>query len=329
MFRGKDNRHVVSIHDFSKDDILDFVDITQRIKENHAGYSAALKGKRMARLFYSASTRTFETHGEAMRRLGGQAELGFRSTEGTSAKKGESLASTLRMYQRYGADVIVLRHPRDGSARYATDIVNGPWIINGGDGNNEHPTQNMMDIFTINEKQGRLDGLTVIFFGDLRYGRTTRLVYPLSLFDGNRFVFLAHPAVSMPEHVKEYLRNRNVEFDEFRDPKIFPDLVHEADIAYGSRNQEERWPREGTTEGDLMRREVINSVVLTKAVIKRACPRENFMVMHPLPRDMRAPCITDDVKETPYCWYDEQAENGVYARMGILYSQFHDWWLDE
>lgn len=327
MFRDKDNRHVVSIRDFFQDDLLDFVDITGRIKDNQPDYATKLESRKMARLFYSASTRTFETHGEAMRRLGGEAELGFRSTEGTSAKKGESLASTLRMYERYGADVVVLRHPRDGSARYATDVVNKAWVINGGDGNNEHPTQNLMDVFTINEKQGKLKGLTILFFGDLRYGRTTRLVYPMSLFEGNRFVFLSHSAVSMPDHVKDYLKKVGG-FEEFHNPSMFPDLIHEADIAYGSRNQEERWPREGTTDGDLMRREVRNHVVLTKGIINRAEPKENFIVMHPLPKDMRAPCITDDVEKTPYCWYDEQAENGVYARMGILYSQFHDWWLD-
>ncbi len=326
MFRDKDNRHVVSIRDFLKEDLFDFLGTTGVIKTKQGTYKETLTGKKMARLFYSDSTRTYETFGEAMRRLGGEASLGFRNIQGTSVKKGESLKSTIHMYERYGADVIVMRHPKDGSAKYATDVAKKAWIINGGDGNNEHPTQNLMDIYTIQEKQCRLDDLTILFFGDLRYGRTTRLVYPMSLFEGNKFIFLSHPVVSMPNYIKDFLKENGTQFEEFSDPKMFPELINNCNIAYGSRNQEERWAIEGTTEGDEIRREVRNCVVLTKGIINRAEPKDNFIVMHPLPKDGKYPCITDDVEETPYCWYEQQAENGVYARMGILYSQFGVEW---
>lgn len=328
MFRGKETRHVVSILDFSTQDLLDFVHITGKIKANEEAYRGALKGKSMARLFFSDSTRTYESSGEAMERLGGRATLGFRTTQGTSVNKGESLKSTIEMYEEYGADVIVLRHPRDGSSRYAVDVAKSALIINGGDGSNEHPTQNLMDIFTIHERHGRLDHLTVVFFGDLKYGRATRLVYPMSLFEGNRFVFLSHPSVSTPDYVKDTLRQRGAEFDEIHDPEMFPALVSKADIAYGSRNQEERWPEEGTQEGDEMRRVVRNYAVLTRGVINRAKPRDGFMIMHPLPQNMWFPEIPDDVKETPHYWCRKQAKNGIYSRMGMLYSQFHNWWLD-
>jgi aspartate carbamoyltransferase catalytic subunit len=328
MFRNKDNRHIVSIRDFSQQDLIDFLDITKKIKADPGSYSEVLKGKKMATLFYNDSTRTYETHKEAMWRLGGEARMGFRNPQGTSVKKGETLKSTIHMYERWKADVIVLRYPNDGAAVYASEVAKKAWIINGGDGNNEHPTQNLLDLFTINENQHRLEDLTILFFGDLKYGRTTRLVYPMSLWPNNKYVFLTHPMVGMPDHVKDFLKQNGGEFEEYSDPKMFTELIHNCDIAYGSRNQEERWPGEKTNDGKEMRREVRNDIVLTKGTINRADPRKNFIVMHPLPKDQKYPCITDDVEETPYCWYDPQAENGIPSRMGYIFSQFKDWWVD-
>jgi len=316
MFTGKDSRDIVSIKDFSIDDIAVFLEKTYDIKGNPEKYSGSLRNGRLARLFYEPSRRTYESFGIAMTRLGGEAETGFRTPKGTSVEKGESIKSNIRMCEQYGATVIVIRHPRDGSARYAADITELP-VINGGDGHNEHPTQNLMDLFTIHEKQGRLDNLKILFFNDLRFGRATRLVYPLSLYENNVFYFLSHPYVKTPGNIKEFLNKKGAKYREFFDPGDLPDILHEVDVAYGSRTQEERFPQ--TEEGREMLMEVRDYIVLSKEIIQKAEPKRNLIIMHPLPKDREHPCILDDVEETNYCHYNKQAGNGIPARQAMLY----------
>jgi aspartate carbamoyltransferase catalytic subunit len=317
MFRVKGSRDIISIREFSVDDIGVFLEKACDIKNNPGEYSSFLEGKSLARLFYEPSRRTNESFRLAMERLGGEANIGFTTPKGTSVEKGESIRSNIRMCEQYGATCIVIRHPRDGSARYAADVTELP-VINGGDGYNEHPTQNLMDLFTIHEKQGRLDNLKILFFNDLKYGRTTRLVYPLSKFPKNRFYFLSHRNVRMPENVKHYLNANAVKWEESLNPRDFPDILSEVDVAYGSRTQNERFPK--TPEGQEMLYDVMDYVVLSKKTLKAAKPNKNLMIMHPLPVDEEHPCLQiEELEDEPFAYWNQQAGNGIPARQAMLY----------
>jgi len=306
-------KDILSIQDFSKQDIEEFLLVAKDIKSNPGNYSELMKGKNMALMFFEPSTRTYTSFRNAMVRLGGGISMDFRHPKGTSLEKKESMESTFAMGREYGTDVVVMRHPRDGSAKYAADVTDMP-IINGGDGHNEHPTQNLMDLFTIHERFGRLDNLTFLFFNDLKFGRATRSIIPLSLYEGNKFIFLSHPFLTAPESVKKPLDQKGVKWEEFTSKDVFPELLQKADVVYASRTQEERFPK--TVEGQEMLKKVRDSIVLTNDVIDKAKPKESMIIMHPLPMDKDHPCIAQDV--TRHAHWNRQAGNGIPARQAML-----------
>lgn len=308
-------RNVLSISDFSPQDIERFLSLTQHLKREPQAYRDAFQGRYCALLFFEPSTRTYTSFRNAFERLGGSVSMEFRHPKGTSLEKRESIESVFSMAKEYSSDVMVIRHPRDGAAKYAAEVSDIP-VINGGDGHHEHPTQNLMDLFTIYERFGKLDHLTFLFFNDLRFGRSSRLIIPLSQYEGNRFLFLSHPYVKAPEYVKRLLDQKGRQWEECFEQQTFPELLRRADVCYSSRTQEERFPK--TTEGKEMLQQVRGSFVLTKHVLEEAKPKEQFIIMEPLPIDRLYPTIHPEVAATPWAYWNQQAGNGIPARQAIL-----------
>ena len=292
-------KNIISISEFSRDDLELIVNTAKKLKISPR--NDLLKNKLIASCFFEASTRTRLSFETAIQRLGGRV-IGFSDANSTSlAKKGETLADSLRIITSY-ADALVMRHHHEGAARLATDVSPVP-IINAGDGSNQHPSQTILDLFTIYETQGSLDKLNVAFIGDLKYGRTVHsLAQALSLY--NARLFLVSPeSLAMPEYLLDELENKNIEYH------ICPTIesvIPEVDILYMTRVQKERFDE---TEYSHLRAKFI----LTPEILQKAKP--NLKVLHPLPRIDE---ITIEVDQTPYAYYFQQAANGVYARQAIL-----------
>lgn len=292
-------KNIISISEFSRDDLELIVNTAKKLKNSPR--NDLLKNKLIASCFFEASTRTRLSFETAIQRLGGRV-IGFSDANSTSlAKKGETLADSLRIITSY-ADALVMRHHHEGAARLATDVSPVP-IINAGDGSNQHPSQTILDLFTIYETQGSLDKLNVAFIGDLKYGRTVHsLAQALSLY--NARLFLVSPeSLAMPEYLLDELENKNIEYH------ICPTIesvIPEVDILYMTRVQKERFDE---TEYSHLRAKFI----LTPEILQKAKP--NLKVLHPLPRIDE---ITIEVDQTPYAYYFQQAANGVYARQAIL-----------
>ena len=308
-------KNIISITDFSRKDIDAFIRVASDTKKNPGKYSEHLQGKDMALLFFEPSTRTYTSFRNAMTRLGGSISMEFRNPAGTSVEKQESMESTFAMAREYGTDILAIRHPRDGAAKYAADVTDIP-VINGGDGHNEHPTQNLMDLFTVHERFGRLDNLTFLYFNDLKYGRATRAILPLSKYKGNRFIFISHPLVGLPEGFKRLLDRSGCEWEEHSEQAQFPGLLGRADVAYGSRTQEERFPK--TPEGREQLKKVRGSIVLTPEALQKAKPKQGLIILHPLPMDKNYPCIAPEVAGTGHGHWNSQAGNGIPARQAML-----------
>lgn len=292
-------KNIISISEFSRDDLELIVNTAKKLKTSPR--NDLLKNKLIASCFFEASTRTRLSFETAIQRLGGRV-IGFSDANSTSlAKKGETLADSLRIITSY-ADALVMRHHHEGAARLATDVSPVP-IINAGDGSNQHPSQTILDLFTIYETQGSLDKLNVAFIGDLKYGRTVHsLAQALSLY--NARLFLVSPeSLAMPEYLLDELENKNIEYH--ISPTI-ESVIPEVDILYMTRVQKERFDE---TEYSHLRAKFI----LTPEILQKAKP--NLKVLHPLPRIDE---ITIEVDQTPYAYYFQQAANGVYARQAIL-----------
>jgi len=296
-FKG---RSIISISDFSKDDILHVLDTAKRLEEMPEK-GRLLQGKIMASLFFEPSTRTRLSFEAAMQGLGGSV-VGFADPNVTSAKKGETLHDTIKMVERY-ADAIVMRHPRDGAAKLASDSTGKP-VINAGDGVNQHPSQMLLDLYTIRKVQGRIAGLHVAMVGDLKYGRTVHsLALALAKF-GCRMSFVAPPSLRMPQHYLDELRRQGISFSE---AERIEDVVDDADILYMTRIQKERFP-------DVEEYNKVKDVyTLHPGLLKGV--KDNLRIMHPLPRVTE---ITTDVDDTPYAHYFEQAANGIPVRQALL-----------
>ena len=335
MFRGKEKRHILSINDFSKDDILDLIGTTYEMKAHPEKFEGSLKGWKVAEMFYGVSSRTFDSFGQAARDLGGTADMGFRTPAGTAIEKGEALVSSGQTYRGYGANVIVLRHTLDGAARYMAEALDDNfergladkrvWVIEGGTGNKEHSTQNFLDLFTFHEAYGRLNGLRCAIIGDLLYGRTIRFVLPLSLFDDIEVTFLSHPRLALAEDIRRTLDERGVKYNEVFDPDALPDILPNVDFVYGSRNQENRFPH--TAEGEELKRAVRDFAVVDKRLLNSLSLHDNFRVFHALPIDKGHPCIKYDVEETPHCGYLRESENGYHTRKVELFKIGHEEWI--
>jgi aspartate carbamoyltransferase catalytic subunit len=293
------NKSLVSITDFSKDEILKIVDLAAEFEANPN--QKVLDGKVVGSLFFEPSTRTRLSFETAINRLGGRV-IGFTDSSSSSTTKGETLKDTIKMVSNY-ADLIVMRHPLEGSARYASEQSRVP-VINAGDGANQHPTQTLLDLYSIKKTQGTLENLCIFMVGDLKYGRTVHsLLMAMSHFNPV-FHFISPNELKMPQEYKIFLDNKGIKYYEHKE---FTDILGQADILYMTRVQKERF------SDPIEYEKVKNAYVLRNKML--ANTRENLRILHPLPRVNE---IHTDVDANPKAYYFEQAENGVYARMAIM-----------
>jgi aspartate carbamoyltransferase catalytic subunit len=260
-----------------------------------------LKGYVLGALFFEPSTRTRLSFETAMLRLGGGV-VGFATAGSTSAAKGESLADTIRTVDQY-VDVIAMRHPQIGSAREAAEVADAP-VINGGDGAGQHPTQALLDLFTIQSERDQVDGNTLVLCGDLKYGRTVHAGVELYKHYDCKLIFVAPDRLQMPPEITSRLRQSGVEVEETSDLEL---ALRQADVLYMTRIQKERF--EDPAEYERLK----GSYVLTREMVERIRP--DVTVMHPLPRVDE---ITTDVDSLPNAAYFRQAQNGVYVRMALF-----------
>lgn len=295
------NRHIISIPEFTRSELELIVDTAARLKAEPN--PELLKNKVVASCFFEPSTRTRLSFETAVQRLGGTV-IGFDNGGNTSlAKKGESLADSVQVISSY-VDAFVMRHPQEGAARLASEFSNGVPVVNGGDGANQHPTQTLLDLFSIYETQGTLDNLNVAFVGDLKYVRTVHsLTQALAKFTNIRFFFIAPEVLAMPDYLCQELEEAGIAFSTHAS---IEEVVPELDILYMTRVQKERFDE---SEYAHMK----SAYILSADTLKTARP--NLKVLHPLPRVDE---ITTDVDKTPHAYYFQQAENGVYAREALL-----------
>jgi aspartate carbamoyltransferase catalytic subunit len=297
---GFEGRDIISIKDFSKDEINYVFKVAKNMEPLAVKGSEMLRSKILATLFFEASTRTRLSFESAMHRLGGST-IGFAEAETASVKKGENLADTVRTVENY-ADVIALRHPLEGAARLAAEFSKVP-IINGGSGAEEHPTQALLDMYTMVKEKGKIEKLKIAFVGDLRYGRTVHsLAYALSLFDVE--LYLVSPeTLRMRREVLQTIKERIPVTEKTSLERIVP-LV---DVLYVTRIQKERFP-------DLAEyAKVKGSYRIDLEALSEA--KKDLIILHPLPRvDEIAP----EVDDTPYARYFQQVRNGIVVRMALL-----------
>lgn len=292
----------VSICDFSRKDIEFVLAKAEEMESMHPKEkSKILEHKIVASLFFEPSTRTKESFSTAIHNLGGKS-IGFSGTSGTSIAKGESLHDTIKMFSGY-ADLIVMRNPIEGSARYASEISKAP-IINGGDGANQHPTQTLLDLYTIKKAFGKIDSLNIGLVGDLKYGRTVHsLLYALANFENVNVYCISPEILKMPENIIEDVKGRvNI-----KETSELEEFLPELDILYATRIQKERFASEFEYE------RVKNVFILGKEILKNTKP--DFKIMHPLPRVNEIKQELDSCKEALYF---EQAKNGVPTREALL-----------
>jgi aspartate carbamoyltransferase catalytic subunit len=292
-------KSLISIHDFTKEEILHILDVAQEFEKNKS--QNILQGKVVASLFFEPSTRTRLSFETAANRLGARV-IGFSDAGNTSVSKGETLKDTIKMVSNY-VDLIVMRHPLEGSSRYASEVASVP-VVNAGDGANQHPSQTLLDLYTIKQTQNRIDNISINMVGDLKYGRTVHsLLQALSHFSP-KFTFTAPEELGMPEEYKEFLIEKGIPYMETTD---LNSSINDVDILYMTRVQQERF-------SDPMEYEKVKNVYrLTAEMLTGARP--NMKILHPLPRVNE---IAQDVDDTPYAYYFKQAENGMYIRMAII-----------
>lgn len=293
------NRSLVSIDDFSKDEIIRILDRAAEFEAQPV--QKLLEGKVVATLFFEPSTRTRLSFESAINRLGGKI-VGFADSSSSSVTKGETLHDTIRMVNSY-CDLIVMRHPYEGSARYASEIASVP-VINAGDGANQHPTQTLLDLYSIRKTQGTLDNLNIFMVGDLKYGRTVHSLLMAMARWNTTFNFISPEELRMPDEFKLYLDSSGLKYYEHLD---FSEIISKADIIYMTRVQRERF------SDPIEYEKVKNVYVLRNAMLRNTKP--TMKILHPLPRVNE---IHTDVDSNPKAYYFEQALNGVFTRQAIL-----------
>lgn len=291
---------IVSINDLTKQDLLSLLEMAALFEADPN--KNLLEGKVIATLFFEPSTRTRLSFETAVNRLGGRI-IGFSDPAATSTSKGETLKDTIKMVSNY-ADLIVMRHYLEGAAQYATEVTDIP-IINAGDGAHQHPSQTMLDLYSIYKTQGRLDDITVTMVGDLKYGRTVHsLLQALSNFRV-KFNFVACKELKMPEEFIAFCRAKNIPFTE--SAEFSREIINSSDILYMTRVQRERF-------ADLDEYERVKDLYnLNNEMLKDS--RENLRVLHPLPRVNE---ISQDVDDSPKAYYFQQAKNGLFARQAMI-----------
>jgi len=296
-------RDIISIKDFSREEIEYILEYAKKMipYANGEKHTNILNEKILATLFFEPSTRTRLSFESAMHRLGGKV-IGFADPSGTSQKKGESLADTIRMADAY-SDAIVIRHPQEGAARLAAEFAEAP-ILNAGDGAGQHPTQCLLDLFTILTEKNKIKGNNIVLLGDLKYGRTVHsLAYALSLFKAD-LTFVSPDTLKMPKEVINECKEFGVE------PNSTSNLekaIKEADVLYVTRIQRERFPDAEEYN------KVVGTYKVDNNLLKQA--KQDLIILHPLPRVVE---IDPEVDNTPHALYFKQAFNGVPVRMALL-----------
>jgi len=295
------NKSLVSINDFSKDEYIQILDRAEEFEKRPT--QKILEGYVVATLFFEPSTRTRLSFESAVNRLGGRV-IGFSDSSSSSTQKGESLRDTILTVGNY-SDLIVMRHPREGAARFASEVSKVP-IINAGDGANQHPTQCLLDLYSIRKTQGTLNNLNIAFVGDLKYGRTVHsLVMAMCNFNAT-FHLVSPVELKLPSVVKDSIKSNNLEYHQYTE---LEDVIPTADIIYMTRIQRERF-------SDPMEYEKVkNSYILKNKMLANSKP--NLKILHPLPRVNE---INEDVDSNPKAYYFEQALNGVYVREALMAS---------
>lgn len=294
------NSSLVSIADLSRDKILYLMEMAQEFEQYPN--RKLLDGRIVATLFFEPSTRTRLSFETAAHRLGASV-IGFTDPKVTSSTKGETLKDTIMMVANY-SDVIVMRHFLEGAALYASELTQTP-VVNAGDGAHQHPSQTLLDLYTMLQTQGKLENLNIHLVGDLKYGRTVHSLIMAMRHFNPTFHFIAPKELAMPEEYKQYCNKHGIKFVEHED--FTEDTIAEADIIYMTRVQRERF-------SDLMEYERVKDVYILRGdMLGKA--KENMRILHPLPRVNE---ITQDVDDTPHAYYFQQALNGLYAREAIL-----------
>jgi aspartate carbamoyltransferase catalytic subunit len=295
-----ENRSLVTIAEHSKEKILYLLEMAQQFEK--APNRKILDGKVVATLFFEPSTRTRLSFETAVNRLGGRV-IGFSDASTTSSSKGETLKDTIMMVSNY-ADLIVMRHYLEGAARYASEVAPIP-IINAGDGANQHPSQTMLDLYTIYQTQGTLENLNIFLVGDLKYGRTVHSLLMAMRHFNPTFHFIAPKELEMPEEYKVYCRQHGIKFIEHTD--FNEETIADADILYMTRVQRERFT-------DLMEYERVKNVyILRNKMLEHTRP--NLRILHPLPRVNE---IAYDVDDNEKAYYFKQARNGLFMREALI-----------
>jgi len=295
------NKSLVSINDYDKEKYIEILDLAEEFEKNPR--QKILENHVIASLFFEPSTRTRLSFESAINQLGGRI-VGFTDASSSSVKKGESLVDTIKTVANY-SDLIVMRHPVEGSARLASEVSSVP-IINAGDGANQHPTQCLLDLYSIRKTQSTLENLDIAFVGDLKYGRTVHsLVIAMTNF--NCTYHLVSPnELKLPSSVKRHIKENNLTYYQYTN---LDEAIPKADIVYMTRIQRERFA------DPLEYEKVKNSYVLKNDMLKDS--KENLRILHPLPRVNE---ISEDVDTNPKAYYFQQALNGVYVRQALLSS---------
>ena len=293
-------KNLISMRDLTKEEILHLMETASKIE---AGKIVPdMTRKVAALLFFEPSTRTMFSFDTAMKRMNGQTII-MSGTKNTSAKKGETFADTLETIAQY-ADIIIMRSPTEGAARYASEVVDVP-VVNAGDGANQHPTQALLDLYSIIKTQGSLENLKIGLAGDLRFGRTVHSLAQAMAVFGAEFKFISPSFLEMPQYIKDDLDEMGIKYEECDDVE---GNIDDLDILYVTRIQRERFADPEDYE------KVKGSYILRKNMLTNV--KENFKVMHPLPRVDE---IHTDVDDTEFAYYFPQAKNGVYTREAIIH----------
>lgn len=293
-------RDIISLRDFTRVEIDYILKTTSLMEPIAKSRSSLLQNKILATLFYEPSTRTRLSFESAIHRLGGSA-IGFAEAEISSAKKGENIADTIRVVENY-ADVIVIRHPLEGAARLAAEFASIP-VINGGSGSEEHPTQALLDMYTIVKEKGKIDGLNIALVGDLRYGRTVHsLAYALSLYDVNLY-FVSPEMLRMRREVLETIKEKIRVIEKGK----LEEIIGDVDVLYMTRIQKERFPEAADYA------KVKGSYKVDLSILENS--KKDMIVLHPLPRVEE---IAPEVDDTVHAKYFQQVWNGIVTRMGLL-----------
>lgn len=291
---------LVTIADLSKEKLNYLLEMAREFEKNPN--RELLKGRVVATLFFEPSTRTRLSFETAANRLGARV-IGFADPKITSGTKGETLKDTIMMVSNY-VDIIVMRHYLEGAARYASEVAPVP-IINAGDGANQHPSQTMLDLYTIYQTQGTLENLNIYLVGDLKYGRTVHSLLMAMRHYNPTFHFIAPKELEMPEEYKIYCKEHNIKYVEHTD--FNSEVIADADILYMTRVQKERFT-------DLMEYERVKDVYILKNEMLEGT-RDNLKILHPLPRVNE---IAYDIDDNPKAYYFQQAKNGLFARQALI-----------